>query len=684
MNKDFAGLNGFVWWMGVVEDRQDPLKLGRCRVRIVGWHSPSKTDLPTKHLPWSQQMTPINNTNPYAPKEGDMVVGFFIDGESAQNPVMMGVLPGIPLSAANPQQGFNDPRTTTQLKNAPVKPGENPTNYPRVLDEPTTSRLARNDSDSIGKTIVQTKKTNKLGPFELDPTYAAKYPYNNVYESESGHAMEFDDTPKKERVHLYHREGSYIELQADGSGAFKIVKNKNDTIGGNYSLYVQGNMTVEVDGNISFKSKKNISFSADGAFSVKAKTISLNASDSFSAKGMSASLSGTTKTSVGGLTSQQTSVSGLTTKVSGMLVTSITGTTALTMGSTGLTNINGSLINLLGAPVGGDPGLDPEGIDPAGVEIEPIEGFDDGLIDGAIDPLGGVDISVENLADEVSTIGENVSDTLSESLGSIEANLGNVGELDNVNELTNEEFFNLVDADQAASVVENITGKAEEMIANIQDQLSGLSTNISDQLQGSVDNITGPLKANLTVLEGKFDILSDPNASLKDKFAAAQAVFATGSTMLNQAKAIPGQAAAAVSGVVNSGAKGVSDAFTRGIKNTGILDEVKANLSDTYDGYVSAIRESASGLAEDGKENLADSANKVADEWVFQNKDDVIDKVANSALEARQNGSTLDDVKTIIKDGITTSWKNFYADNQAKIAPLASIGIKDNEELINQ
>jgi len=684
MNKDFAGLNGFVWWMGVVEDRQDPLKLGRCRVRIVGWHSPSKTELPTKRLPWSQQMTPINNTNPYAPKEGDMVVGFFIDGESAQSPVMMGVLPGIPLSEANPQQGFNDPRTTTQLKNAPVKPGENPTNYPRVLDEPTTSRLARNDSDSIGKTIVQTKKTNKLGPFELDPTYAAKYPYNNVYESESGHAMEFDDTPKKERVHLYHREGSYIELQADGSGAFKIVKNKNDTIGGNYSLYVQGNMTVEVDGNISFKSKKNISFSADGAFSVKAKTISLNANDSFSAKGMSASLSGVTKTSVGGLTSVQTSVSGVMTKVSGVGVTSITGTAALTMGSTGLTNINGSLINLLGAPVGGDPGLDPEGIDPAAAEIEPIEGFDDVLIDGAIDPLGGVDISVENLADEVSTIGENVSGTLSENLGSIEANLGNVGELDNVTELTNEEFFNLVDADQATSVVENITGKAEEMIANIQDQLSGLSTNISEQLQGSVDGITGPLKANLTVLEGKFDILSDPNASLKDKFAAAQAVFATGSTMLNQAKAIPGQAAAAVSGVVNSGIKGASNAFTTGIKNTGIIDEVKANLSDTYDGYVSAIREKASVLAEDGKENLADSANKVADEWVFQNKDDVIDKVANSALEARQNGSTLEEVKAVIKDGITTSWKNFYADNQAKIAPLASIGIKDNEELINQ
>ena len=37
------------------------------------------------------------------------------------------------------------------------------------------------------------------------------YPYNKVYESESGHAMEFDDTKDNERVHLYHRSGSYIE-----------------------------------------------------------------------------------------------------------------------------------------------------------------------------------------------------------------------------------------------------------------------------------------------------------------------------------------------------------------------------------------------------------------------------------------------------------------------------------------
>ena len=36
-NKD-----GFNWWIGVVENRQDPEKLGRCKVRIFGYHTDSK------------------------------------------------------------------------------------------------------------------------------------------------------------------------------------------------------------------------------------------------------------------------------------------------------------------------------------------------------------------------------------------------------------------------------------------------------------------------------------------------------------------------------------------------------------------------------------------------------------------------------------------------------------------
>jgi len=248
-NKKFAGKDGFIWWIGVVEDRQDPLKMGRCRVRCVGWHAENKMLLPTDMLPWSIPMLPLNNNNPHAPKEGDMVFGFFADGESGQNQIIVGVFPSIPLKAGNAQEAFNDGRNSGQLSSAPVKPSESATLYPRRLDEPSTSRLARNDSD-YPSPINQSKAANKLSKVEPNSYYNAVYPYNNVYESESGHALEFDDTKNAERIHLYHRSGSYIEWGPNGDRAERIQKDKFTVVVGNDSVYVKGDVTVFVDGSV--------------------------------------------------------------------------------------------------------------------------------------------------------------------------------------------------------------------------------------------------------------------------------------------------------------------------------------------------------------------------------------------------------------------------------------------------
>lgn len=95
--KNFIGKDGFIWWLGVVESHAaDSLGLARCQVRIFGWHSTNESELPTKDLPWATPMYPINTANTFGvPSIGDWVVGFFMDGESGQAPVVMGVLPGI-------------------------------------------------------------------------------------------------------------------------------------------------------------------------------------------------------------------------------------------------------------------------------------------------------------------------------------------------------------------------------------------------------------------------------------------------------------------------------------------------------------------------------------------------------------------------------------------------------------
>jgi len=97
----FMGKNGFIWWYGTVEDNGDPLALGRCRIRIAGWHNQNIEELPTETLPWAYPITPITNSavagigvSPIGPQPGTRVIGFFNDGETGQQPMFFGTLPG--------------------------------------------------------------------------------------------------------------------------------------------------------------------------------------------------------------------------------------------------------------------------------------------------------------------------------------------------------------------------------------------------------------------------------------------------------------------------------------------------------------------------------------------------------------------------------------------------------------
>ena len=48
-NSYFMGRDGFMWFIGVVEDRNDPERLGRVRVRALGYHTEDKTKIPTDY-----------------------------------------------------------------------------------------------------------------------------------------------------------------------------------------------------------------------------------------------------------------------------------------------------------------------------------------------------------------------------------------------------------------------------------------------------------------------------------------------------------------------------------------------------------------------------------------------------------------------------------------------------------
>ena len=99
---NFIGQDGFIWWIGIVESIDDPLTLGRCKVRCFGYHPAKSTNLvPTEDLPWAVSIHPLNTPNLYGtPRLGDWVFGFFLDSLSAQEPAILGYLPAIPVEAS--------------------------------------------------------------------------------------------------------------------------------------------------------------------------------------------------------------------------------------------------------------------------------------------------------------------------------------------------------------------------------------------------------------------------------------------------------------------------------------------------------------------------------------------------------------------------------------------------------
>lgn len=115
---DYISKHQFVWWQGVVENVNDPMRVGRVRVRIIGFHNPDKNELPEADLPWALPIMPVTSASTTGIGHsatglvpGSVVIGFFRDGALAQQPVIFGSIGGIPLEGPPGSSfGFGDPR----------------------------------------------------------------------------------------------------------------------------------------------------------------------------------------------------------------------------------------------------------------------------------------------------------------------------------------------------------------------------------------------------------------------------------------------------------------------------------------------------------------------------------------------------------------------------------------------
>ena len=320
------------YYIGVVEDRIDPDLLGRFRVRVLGLHPIEQNILPTSDLPWATVVVPsggnsgLGMTPPFL-VEGTWVYVTYRDSDK-QEPLIHGALPGQPSNAGSDyedaNEGMRDPNGV----------------YPVKADESDVNELARGVADASNPTNRENKRRTSLatadfdgfeiptvsgnlsvvqsagGSFDmpaiLNGTYNPTYPFNHVFATETGHVLEFDDTPLTRRVHLSHASGSYMEYSNDGTlvnhilsdnysivnsnsfhftggntvqtidGSLKVKVNKSDTAGANYDIEVGSGANLNImvrQGDLNMNIKGNVNQFIDGDMNASMDNLRLDASN---------------------------------------------------------------------------------------------------------------------------------------------------------------------------------------------------------------------------------------------------------------------------------------------------------------------------------------------------------------------------------------------------------------------
>jgi hypothetical protein len=195
----FVGRDGFIWWIGQVAPKetwknneigflktnQSDIKNAaenngygqRYRVRIMGYHTANKTELPDDELPLASLMYPVTagGGNMGASQssnitEGTFVFGFFLDGEDAQQPVIMGcigyneytkVMEGVPNVGFVPFTGKDPSAGGSRLTTATTQTQTNNNDPGAVSDTNNATNVATKDDNSVtGKQKTNTRKND--------------------------------------------------------------------------------------------------------------------------------------------------------------------------------------------------------------------------------------------------------------------------------------------------------------------------------------------------------------------------------------------------------------------------------------------------------------------------------------------------------------------------------------------
>lgn len=134
----------------------------------------------------------------------------------------------------------------------------------RLLDTLTETHEARR-TFQVAVSVLNGTNTTTQQPAS---PFAARYPYNHVRLTESGHLFEADDTPGAERIKESHRIGTYYEIFPDGTKVTKIVRDNFTVVVGDNEVNILGSATVTIEGNCKLYTKGDLDHQVGGNYNL--------------------------------------------------------------------------------------------------------------------------------------------------------------------------------------------------------------------------------------------------------------------------------------------------------------------------------------------------------------------------------------------------------------------------------
>ncbi len=304
------GIRNPLFFVGVVEEVVDPRREGRVKVRAFGTHG-LNTDIRKEDLPWAicvkGDYDPNGTIGSGIPALNSFVFGMFLDGIGAQQPMVLGLIPTQYTEPVDPvKNGYGAiPRKNAEL----LMRGSAPEDF----GQPQNSRRSRGEySHETQVTDQNANRTENVGIAGSESTwsepsssYNPQYPFNKVIESGS-HVIELDDTKGAERISIYHKSGSYMQIdhrgvtinksvddqytildrnehkvvgKSGGSGFSTVTINGNSyvKVNGHKTEQIQGDYKVEVGGNYYLDIAKQGSINAGVQFQARAADVKIEA-----------------------------------------------------------------------------------------------------------------------------------------------------------------------------------------------------------------------------------------------------------------------------------------------------------------------------------------------------------------------------------------------------------------------